>query len=169
MADAGWKRFVPEAAGCADGCPCGTIGRMVRFALLLAALAAPALADTAEDAWVILNLDAAARYAGEVDSCQPGFSSDLPPAGEALTGALRCTFRAMEALHGPAAAAEEVARVRDGGRTPVAFLLGLAVPEAEDARLAEMEDACLLFEAALASPMMTALTDRVGGRCGGVW
>ena len=141
---------------------------MLRVAALLVAVSLPAAAETAEDAWVTLNLDAATRYAGEVESCQPGFASGLPPADENFTGALRCTFRAMEALYGPRVAAQELARVRAGNRTPVDLLLGRAVPGAEDARLAEMEDACLLFEAALASPLMTALADRVGSDCG-VW
>ena len=139
------------------------------LAALLALLPAAASADGGEEAWLAANLDSAARYVGRIESCMPGFSSAVPPADEGLTGALRCTFRAIEARHGPEAAAEELARAKSEGRTPLAFLLGLSVPQESDLRLAESEEVCRVFEAALASPMMTALADRVGGGCGSVW
>ena len=132
-------------------------------------LPSPAWASTGEEAWLAANLDTTARYAARVEMCRPGFAANLPPLDPALDAALRCTFRALADAHGEQAAQTEIARARFDDATPLGLLLGLRPPSADDMALSDAADSCELFEAALDSPMMTMLVDRVGSGCGSVW
>lgn len=132
-------------------------------------LPSPAWAGTGEEAWLAANLDTAARYAATVETCRPGFAANVPPIDPALDAALRCTFRTLADTHGERAAHAEIARARFDGATPLGLLLGLTAPGPDDLALSDAADSCEVFEAALDSPMMTMLVDRVGSGCGSVW
>ena len=132
-------------------------------------LPAPAWAGTGEEAWLAANLETTARYAQTVEACRPGFAANVPPIDDTLDAALRCTFRTLAGTHGERAAHAEIARARFDGATPLGLLLGLRSPSADDLALSDAADSCEVFEAALASPMMTTLVDNVGSGCGSVW